>query len=70
MRKTKRIKMRETKKQKRIKKLLLVSKKLTKQKHKHSKKNVCGPFPYMFIITFINNNIFINLTDLQGKTKV
>ena len=33
------------------------------------KKNTCGPFPYMFLITFINKNIFINLTDWRGNTK-
>jgi ribosomal protein S11 len=70
MRKTKRIKIRETKKQKRIKKLLSISKKYTTLKHKKNmKRNMCGPFPYMFIITFINNNMFINLADFEGKTK-
>jgi ribosomal protein S11 len=71
MRKTKRIKARETKKQKRLKKLLSVSKKLTNQKQKlKMKRNVCGPFPYMFIITFVNSNMFINLVSLEGETKL
>jgi len=64
-------KKKETKNQKRIKKLLITTKKLTKQKHGiRRKKNINGSFPYIFLITFINNNIFVNVNDLQGQTKI
>ncbi len=71
MKKNRVAKKKETKKQKKIKKLLTTTKKLTLKKHRaKSKKGMYGPFPYIFLITFINKNLFINISDLQGHTKL
>lgn len=65
-------KNRETKRKKKLNKLIKITKKLMiqKRKVKTKKTDINSLFPYILLITFINHNIFVNLNDLRGQTKV